>query len=247
MSPRPPAEPRVLPHGSHPVELVRRPDTQRFRLEAARRRCVNVLTSRFPCHLLASSACLASSSRPGAQDPDEHREVRVLHSDGVWCPAPLKAYHQLEGAWSGYVRCTTAPSEMRLDLRRPPPSGGDRSWKSDDRRLNPAGMAHRADQSRDREASGVRRLFDCEQARLVAQGGASCETVVALLSNFSTHCIADLRIRETPHQISHIATVRRIPVRWTAEARCPQANEASAHRLLVALTARPGSDEAPPG
>jgi hypothetical protein len=46
-------------------------------------------------------------------DPEEHREVRVQHSDGVWYPGYLEAYRQVEGVWEGYVRYTM-PSETRL-------------------------------------------------------------------------------------------------------------------------------------
>jgi hypothetical protein len=47
-------------------------------------------------------------------NPDDHREVRVLHRDGVWYPGWLEAYRQVEGVWSAYVRYTIAPSETCL-------------------------------------------------------------------------------------------------------------------------------------
>jgi hypothetical protein len=47
-------------------------------------------------------------------DADDHRPVQVHLDDGLWVPAWLEAYRQVEGVWSGYVRYTTAPSETRL-------------------------------------------------------------------------------------------------------------------------------------
>ena len=47
-------------------------------------------------------------------DPDEQREVQVLHTDGVWYPGFLEAYRQVEGVWSAYLRYPNAPSETYI-------------------------------------------------------------------------------------------------------------------------------------